>query len=273
MTSGACAHRGLLRSGSWSTGLCWQLLLAGSLSVTSYAVSMSRGWVGAQPGSVRFLLDALQFLLVAGGVAALYRYVPNTQVRWTHACVGGLFVATGLELAKSVLAWYLGLVPTYSVVYGAFATVPILLVWIYLLWVIVLLGAVVTAYLPSLLSGIARRGDGAGWNFQLALEVLDQLREAGRQPVRGLALDEIARRLRVDPLQLEEPVAVLIRLDWVARLDEGQERYVLMADLESTPLAPLAERLLLAREPGTQAFWSASRMVDMPVADALQRLS
>lgn len=257
----------------WAVLTLGPLLLAGSLSVTSYAVSMSRGWVGAQPGSVRFLLDALQFLLVAGGVAALYRYVPNTQVRWTHACVGGLFVATGLELAKSVLAWYLGLVPTYSVVYGAFATVPILLVWIYLLWVIVLLGAVVTAYLPSLLSGIARRGDGAGWNFQLALEVLDQLREAGRQPVRGLALDEIARRLRVDPLQLEEPVAVLIRLDWVARLDEGQERYVLMADLESTPLAPLAERLLLAREPGTQAFWSASRMVDMPVADALQRLS
>jgi len=257
----------------WAVLTLGPLLLAGSLTVTSYAVSMSRGWVGAQPGSVRFLLDALQFLLVAGGVAALYRYVPNTQVRWTHACVGGLFVATGLELAKSVLAWYLGLVPTYSVVYGAFATVPILLVWIYLLWVIVLLGAVVTAYLPSLLSGIARRGDGAGWNFQLALEVLDQLREAGRQPVRGLALDEIARRLRVDPLQLEEPVAVLIRLDWVARLDEGQERYVLMADLESTPLAPWPSGCCWPVSLGTQAFWSASRMVDMPVADALQRLS
>ena len=57
--------------------------------------------------------------------------------------------------------------PTYSVVYGTFATVPILLVWIYLAWVIVLLGAVITAYLPSLLSGVVRRDQGAGWRFQL----------------------------------------------------------------------------------------------------------
>ncbi len=112
------------------------------------------------------------------GMAALYRYVPNTRVRWSHALVGGLFVAIGLELAKKLLSWYLSTVPTYSVVYGTFASVPILLVWIYLAWVIVLLGAVVTAYLPSLLSGIARRADTPGWSFMLALEMLQLLRQA-----------------------------------------------------------------------------------------------
>ena len=45
--------------------------------------------------------------------------------------------------------WYLGTVPTYSLVYGAFATVPIFLVWIYIGWVIVLLGAVIAAYCPA----------------------------------------------------------------------------------------------------------------------------
>jgi hypothetical protein len=73
---------------------------------------------------------------------------------------GGLFTAAAMELAKKLLALYLGKVPTYSAVYGTFATVPILLVWIYLVWVIVLLGAVIAAYLPSLLAGVARRG---GW--------------------------------------------------------------------------------------------------------------
>ena len=102
--------------------------------------------------------------------------------------------------------------------------------------------------------------------------MLGLLRDAAREQTRhGLPLDEMARCLRVDPLQLEAPVAVLVRLDWVARLDEEQERYVLMADLAATALAPLAERLLLAREPGTQAFWVASGLSDMPVADALER--
>jgi membrane protein len=62
-----------------------------------------------------------------------------------------------IEVAKRLLAWYIGNVPAYSVVYGAFATVPILLVWIYIAWLIVLFGAVIAAYLPSLLAGPTRR--------------------------------------------------------------------------------------------------------------------
>ena len=60
------------------------------------------------------------------------------------------FVALGFEVTQKVLAWYVSAVPTYSVVYGAFATFPIFLLWIYLGWVIVLLGAVIAAYAPSL---------------------------------------------------------------------------------------------------------------------------
>ena len=74
-------------------------------------------------------------------------------------------------MARSLLALYLGMVPTYSAVYGAFATVPILLVWIYIAWVIVLLGAVIAAYLPSLLAGIAparrrRTAGSSSWRWR-----------------------------------------------------------------------------------------------------------
>ena len=100
--------------------------------------------------------------MVAAGMAALYHYVPNTPVKWGHAWTGGMFAAAGIEVAKKLLALYIEMVPTYSVVYGAFATVPILLVWIYMAWVIVLLGAVIAAYLPSLLAGVARRAPRAG---------------------------------------------------------------------------------------------------------------
>src|SRR5207253_1954546 len=103
-------------------------------SATSYALYASRGLVSGIPGAVRFVLDAAEFALLAGGLSCLYRYVPNTPVKLAHAAAGGVFAAIGIELAKRLLAWYLGLVPTYSMVYGAFATFPILLVWIYLAW-------------------------------------------------------------------------------------------------------------------------------------------
>ncbi|WP_243855573.1 YihY family inner membrane protein, partial [Aquabacterium sp. A08] len=141
----------------WALLTLGPLLVGLSLSLSSYAVSASRGWVAGLHGGVLVALDVLEFVTVVVATAALYRYVPNAQVRWGHALAGGLFVSLALESAKKLLAWYLASVPTYSVVYGTFATLPILLIWLYLAWVIVLLGAVVTAYLPSLLAGIARR--------------------------------------------------------------------------------------------------------------------
>ena len=250
----------------WAVLTLGPLLLAASLTATSYAFS---GAGMARSGSLRVLLDSLQFSLMTGGMAALYRFVPNTRVRWSHALVGGLFTAGALELAKGVLAWYLGQVPTYSVVYGTFATVPILLVWFYVAWVIVLLGAVVAAYLPSLLSGIARRGNYPGWRFQLALETLAQLQAVREAPSRGLGLAALAQALRVDPLHLEEPVGALVALDWLGRLDEDDERYVLLQDPANLPVAPLAQRLLLPDSPSTEAFWAVSGLRDMTVAQAM----
>ena len=252
----------------WAVLTLGPLLLAASLTATSYALSASSGLVAGR-GGLRVLLDSLQFGLMTGGMAALYRFVPNTHVRWSHALVGGLFVAGALELAKGVLAWYLATVPTYSVVYGTFATVPILLVWFYVAWVIVLLGAVVAAYLPSLLSGIARRGNYPGWRFQLALEALGQLQVVRDAPQRGLSIEALSQALRVDPLHLEEPVGALVALDWLGRLDEEDERYVLLQDPAQLPLAPLAQRLLLPQSASTEAFWAGSGLGAMTVAQAL----
>ena len=253
----------------WAVLTLGPLLLAGSLSATSYALAASGGAALAKTGGMRLLLDSFQFGLLTIGIAALYRYVPNTRVRWNHALLGGFFVAAALEMAKEVLAWYIARVPTYSVVYGTFATVPILLVWIYVAWVIVLLGAVVAAYLPSLLSGVARRSDGPGWGFQLALEVLEQLQQARAQNQNGLSLEVLAQRLRVEALQLELPVATLVGLDWLARLDEEDERYVLLVDLSQVPLAALVERLLLAHTDSTARFWLESQWSSLTVAQAL----
>ena len=257
----------------WAAITLGPLLLAASLALTSYVLSASRGLVGALPVSLRFLLDLVQFALVAGGVAALFRYVPNTYVKWAHAWVGGIFVAAGIELAKKALALYLSAVPTYSLVYGAFATLPILLVWIYVSWVIVLMGAVIAAYLPSLLAGVARRGGTHGWQFQLAIEVLQQLHVAHHSARKGVSASQLAVRLQVDVLQLEPVLETLLALDWAGQLDEAKDnteaRYLLMADPDSTRLEPLLERLLLDKSTSLSRFWSNGGWPQLRLRDAL----
>ena len=262
----------------WAAITLGPLLMGASLAVTSYVMSASGGLVKSVPDGVQLLFDSIQFLVLAVGMAALYHYVPNTPVRWRHAWAGGFFVAVGIELAKKVLSLYLSNVPTYSMVYGAFATLPILLVWIYVAWVIVLLGAVVTAYLPSLLAGVARRGTVAGWTFQLAVEVLQALHRARSQPIKGLRPSELAQALRVDVLQLEPVMEALIALDWVGQLndvalnaaDVPEMRCVLLADPETTLLAPLLQRLLIKRVVSLEPLWSSARLDALRVADVLE---
>jgi membrane protein len=70
-------------------------------------------------------------------------------VAWRHALIGALLAALAFEGAKHGFAFYLTEVPTYRVVYGAVAVLPVFLIWIYLCWLIVLTGAAATATLEQ----------------------------------------------------------------------------------------------------------------------------
>ena len=160
--------------------------------------------------------------------------------------------------------------PTYSAVYGAFATVPILLLWIYVGWVIMLLGAVIAAYAPSLQMRVSSMAPTPGWRFELALAVLQRLDAARRGTERGLSLATLAERLRIDPLQLEPLVDLLVEMDWIARLDEGGiARHVLLCDPATTALAPLVGQLLLAPGGASSAFRRGTGLDRLTLAQAL----
>jgi membrane protein len=231
----------------WAAVTLGPLILGASLTLTSYAISASSGMVQQMNGGVSFSLSLVEFAALAAAMSALYHYVPHAPVAWRHAAAGGLFVAAGVEIARRSLGWYLTHMTTYSSVYGAFATVPIFLLWIYLGWVIVLLGAVIAAYAPSLKLNMVQHGRRPGQAFALALEIVRRLqrsREAGEHGLTGI---DLASSLRIDPLQIESALEALMSLDWVGRLDEeGQQRYVLLCDPVHTALGPLVNALLLA---------------------------
>ena len=260
----------------WSAITLGPVLLGASLALTASVVATTSGLVVTLPFSLRFLLSMFQFLLVAAGLAALYRYVPNTYVKWSHAWAGGVFAAAGIEVAKKALALYLSSVPTYSMIYGAFATLPILLVWIYVAWVIVLMGAVIAAYLPSLLAGVARRGSGHGWQFQLAVEVLQRLDSVKAVSNRGYSASSLAVSLQVDALQLEPVLGVLLEIDWIGQLvpNEGagadvESHYILLADPDHTLIEPLMHRLLLIKTDSTLPLWTAGQWSSLKLRQAL----
>jgi membrane protein len=257
----------------WAALTLGPLVLGASLSVTSYLLSASRGLVDELPGGVGFFLGVIVFGLQTSGFAALFRFVPNTHVRWEHAWGGALFVSGALELGQKGLALYLSKVPIYATIYGAFAAVPIFLVWIYLSWVIVLLGAVIAAYTPSLLSQVKRWPDTPGHRFQLGLALLKALASVQHAERKGYSAEALAALLRTDPLQIEPILEALVELDWVAHLNEpeadGGGRFVLLCDPDATPMAPLVERLLLKPDGVSDGFWSAAQLDRMTLRQSL----
>jgi membrane protein len=254
----------------WAAITLGPLLLGASLALTSYAVSASRGLVADLPGVLAWPLGALELLLLAAAFAGLFRFVPNAPVRWRHAWAGGVFVALAFELAKRGLAWYVKTVPTYSVVYGAFATVPIFLLWIYLGWVIVLLGAVISAYAPSLAMRVVRLPDRPGSRFALALRLLQRLHAAQAAGAHGMGTADLAASLRIDPLQLVPVLEALQALDWCGLLDEPDDpRWVLLAQPASTPAAPLIDAFLLHDRDASAGFRRQAGLASLSLADLL----
>lgn len=134
----------------WAMLTLGPLLLGASLSLTSYLVSLA-----GQTGEVvigpfkHFVLAWLPVVLEALAFTLLYLIMPHCTVRLRHALIGGIVAAILFEITKSAFTWFIVNVASYEIVYGTLATIPIFLIWIYLSWLVVLIGAVVVALLPD----------------------------------------------------------------------------------------------------------------------------
>jgi len=243
----------------WAAMTLGPLLLGGSLTLTSYLITSGRDLVNNMPRGLVVLLSSVDLVVLWAAVAALFHYVPNTDVRWRHALMGAGFVAVAFHLAKQALAWYVKQVPTYSTLYGAFATVPIFLIWIYVGWSIVLLGAILAANAPALAGGVSVRRPTPGMQLELAVDILRELDGARASGETGLTMLALSQRLCVDPLQLEPVVDQLLDLDWLGRLEEeGAQRLVLLCDPAQTRAAPLIRTLLLPQHDRLGALWAGA---------------
>ena len=195
---------------------------------------------------MNFVVDLLQFGLLAAAMAGLFHYVPNTFVRWAHAWAARCFVALAFEVAKSGLAWYvehrhlLGRLrrlhpahPAAVDLHGLGHRAA---------------GAVIAAYAPSLEMRVVPADPSPATRFVAGAATAGPAGTVRRGDRGGLSLLDLAATLRARPAARVEPVLDrLVDMGWLGRLDEdGAQRRCCWSEPMALLLGRWSKRCLLA---------------------------
>lgn len=220
----------------WAVLTVGPLLIGGSLALSSWLLRAAAS-LGLWSALQDYLAIALGFVPVAVSALAfalLYRSVPNRQVLLADAASGGVFAAVALAVTKLGFAEFVARFSTHQTVYGTFAALPILLLWLYVSWLVVLSGAIVTAALPNWRArGFAPGADPAS-QFVGAVKLL-KLLAAAHQKGEVLSLAELSQALRFSWEATEPLLGRLESAGWVCKV--AGSGWVLRRDSERIRLA------------------------------------
>ncbi|AFT96982.1 virulence factor BrkB family protein [Alteromonas macleodii] len=131
----------------WMVITLGPMLIGSSVVVSSYLTGLAAFTEEYTPGLGTFLLSLVPSGAAMLAFTILYMVVPNRRVFARHALVGAIVATIAFEITKSGFALYVTNFPSYELIYGALAVVPILFLWVYLSWIIVLFGAEFTCSL------------------------------------------------------------------------------------------------------------------------------
>ncbi|RDD62545.1 YihY family inner membrane protein [Ferruginivarius sediminum] len=233
----------------WALLTLGPLLLGSSISLSSFVFAAVKLSGVEEVASWLRISWLISLALSAAGFALIFYVVPNRRISLGHVLVGGTVSALLFEGLKYAFGLYLTHFPSYEAVYGAISTVPIFLVWLYLSWSVVLLGAEVTAALPEWRAAQARgrATSPAGGRLALALAVLARLR-AAMQTGQQMKRQEMTRGLPATPAEIDAVLKPLRQQGFIARTQNG--RWVIGRDLNTATLGDLLDTLGLSLEPG-----------------------
>lgn len=225
----------------WAVLTLAPLLIGASLSLTSWLVGISMGHGKYVSPFGVVILKTVPVIFATLAFALLFRLVPNRHVTRRHALIGAFIAAVVFEIMIRIFGYYISHFPTYKLVYGAFATVPIFLMWIYLSWLAILFGAVIAASLSHWRTSAARHVT-ASAQLLYALRVLKILADSFRQG-KVSNLRELSRSLYLGYDELEKILEQLAEADMV-RKAEGIG-WILMRDVNHIRAAELLHLFVL----------------------------
>ncbi len=235
----------------WATLTLGPVLMGASLWATSFLARESLGLVGDVPAPIGVVLSFVPMVLTGFAFAALFVVVPNRHVDARDAMIGGFAAAVVLEVMKSGFAYYLTHFPTYTALYGAFATLPIFLMWVYLSWLVTLFGATLAASLPLIRMGRWATERRPGANFVDALAILRALNAVRSKNPAGLSTRALRSRMNLHHDELMVVLDALSAIGYIARIGDAggaRERWALVCDPLVATLDPVVDKLLLDRD-------------------------
>lgn len=236
----------------WAIITLGPLLIGVSLSVTSYLSTATGGAVKSLPWLGASFYALVSLMLSTAAYTLLYSTVPNQTVDWRDALTGGVVAGIGVEISKRLFAVYILKFPTYTVVYGAVAALPIFLLWVYMMWMITLMGALLTAALPVVRYERWWHVGARGAEFIDAVKLLKFL-HAARAGVDSavVGMDDVRRATRLGLGELQELLSKMAEAGWVAsvkpelsrkaawnrRITDDMDRWTLVANSSALKLA------------------------------------
>ena len=227
----------------WTVLTLGSMLAAASLAVSAKVFALplfgtSEGRWLADIG-LRLAPVTIEFVCIM----LAYRVVPHHTVKWRHAIPGALLAAVLLELVKWGMGLYLGSFQSYQKLYGTVAFVPILLLWIYLGWVTVLLGASLSSSIAAFRYQPLALRLPQGCELYGLLRLIGRFRQA-REDGQGLDEEQV---LALEPMLtdslLQELLCKMEAIGLLRRDERGQ--WLLARDLHRITLKELYEALRL----------------------------
>jgi membrane protein len=200
----------------WLVVTLGPLLVGGSLSLTTWMVSISVGYAEKVNGLGLFLLKVTPILLTTPVFIFLFRVMPNRYVPLRHAVIGGIVSAVAFESMNGFLALYITHFSELRLVYGVFASFPVFLLWVYLSWCTVLLGAVVASSLSHWRSVDDQQPDPLAQLYYALCMI--RMMSKGLRSGRVQTLPIFSRKLHVGFDYLEQILAKLTRAGLVSKL-------------------------------------------------------
>jgi membrane protein len=220
----------------WLAIVLGPVFLGAAFLVSSYLLS-SPLWVDNVDSVLHFnrlLFKGLPFLISMVALTAMYFFLPSSQVQIRHAVLGGFFAAICLEICKIGFVKMVSFSPSYQLIYGAFAVVPLFLLWIFVAWCVVLLGAELVRAMPFIHKDI--KGVQAS-ELDWALMIMQQLKNSNEK--QRITRENLCQALTLVNVDDWETVLVkLLNEGWVESVDD--ELFV-NKDLAHTTVGELSE--------------------------------
>ena len=213
----------------WSVLTMGPLLIGAGITLTTNLASIAlvgpsqaglsaRGF-SVEKGGIGDELLSISHLIICFMI--LFAVVPNRRVAWRDALIGGCVSGAGFQILKAGFAWYLANVFTYQTIYGAMAAFPIFLIWLYLSWCVILLGAAFAASFPD---WWMVRGQPLGTassparTLAAGIRLLGALKDSSGRS-RALGAEEIAERTKIE--NIDKILRALEAKQFVARTEGG----------------------------------------------------